>query len=68
MLKRWSTKLSTINPQKLSDNGNYTASTDPSATTSNIAFLLESANSQFQALINAAEQRGDFRDLADASS
>jgi pilus assembly protein CpaC len=65
VLKRWSTKLSTINPQKLSDNGNYTASTDPSATTSNIAFLLESANSQIQALVNAAEQRGDFRDLAE---
>lgn len=70
VLKRWSTKLSTVNPQNLSDNGNYgtpTApiSTDPSATASNIAFLLESGNSQIQALINAAEQRGDFRDLAE---
>jgi pilus assembly protein CpaC len=65
VLKRWSTRLSTVNPQNLSDNGNYTASTDPSATASNIAFLLESGNSQIQALITAAEQRGDFRDLAE---
>jgi pilus assembly protein CpaC len=65
VLKRWSTQLSTINPQNLSDNGNYTVATDPSAAASNVAFLLESGNSQIQALVNAAEQRGDFRDLAE---
>ena len=65
VLKRWNTQLSTLNPQNLSDNGNYTASTDPGASASNISFLLESGNSQIRALINAAEQRGDFRDLAE---
>jgi len=65
VLKRWSTQLSTVNPQNLSDNGNYTASTDPSSTATSVSFLLENPTAQFQALINAAEQRGDFRDLAE---
>jgi pilus assembly protein CpaC len=65
VLKRWSTQLSTVNPQNLSDNGNYTVSTDPGSTAQNVSFLLANPNSQFQALINAAEQRGDFRDLAE---
>jgi pilus assembly protein CpaC len=67
VLKRWSTQLSTVNPQNLSDNGNYTASTDPSSTASNVSFLLDNlpGNARLQALVNAAEQRGDFRDLAE---
>jgi pilus assembly protein CpaC len=67
VLKRWATHLSTVNPQNLSDNGNYTASTDPSSTATSISFLLDNlpGNPNFQALINAAEQRGDFRDLAE---
>ena len=65
VLKRWSSQLSTLNPQSLSDNGNYTAATDAGATAANISFLLTNPNSQFQALITAAEQRGDFRDLAE---
>jgi len=67
VLKRWSTQLSTVNPQNLSDNGNYTASTNPSSTATSISFLLDNlpGNPQLQALINAAEQRGDFRDLAE---
>jgi len=65
VLKRWATQLSTLNPQGLSDNGNYTAATDPSSTAQSVTFLLTNPNSQFQALINAAEQRGDFRDLAE---
>ncbi len=67
VLKRWSTQLSTVNPQNLSDNGNYTASTNPSSTATSVSFLLDNlpGNPQLQALINAAEQRGDFRDLAE---
>ena len=65
VLKRWSSQLSTINPQNLSDNGNYTAATDPSSTATAVTFLLDNPNSNFHALINAAEQRGDFRDLAE---
>ncbi len=67
LLKRWSTQLQTVNPQILSDNGNYTSSTDPSATATTVSFLLDNlpGNPQLQALINAAEQRGDFRDLAE---
>lgn len=65
VLKRWATQLSTVNPQNLSDNGNYVVSTDPGSTAQSVSFLLTNPNSQFQALINAAEQRGDFRDLAE---
>ena len=67
VLKRWSTQLSTVNPQNLSDNGNYTASTNPSSTGTSVSFLLDNlpGNPQLQALVNAAEQRGDFRDLAE---
>ncbi len=67
VLKRWSTQLATVNPQNLSDNGNYTASTNPGSTATSISFLLDNlpGNPNFQALVNAAEQRGDFRDLAE---
>ena len=65
VFKRWATQLSTLNPQSLSDNGNYAAATDPSSTATSVTFLLTNPNSQFQALINAAESRGDFRDLAE---
>jgi pilus assembly protein CpaC len=65
VLKRWSTQLSTLNPQNLSDNGDYTASTDPSSTATAVSVLLENPNANFRALITAAEQRGDFRDLAE---
>jgi len=65
VLKRWSSQLSTFNPQNLSDNGDYTAKTDPSSTATAVTFILDNPTSQFQALITAAEQRGDFRDLAE---
>jgi pilus assembly protein CpaC len=65
VLKRWSTQLSTVNPQNLSDNGNYTGITDPSSTATAVTFLLDNTNASIHALVNAAEQRGDFRDLAE---
>ena len=70
VLKRWSTQLSTVNPQNLVGANDYIASTDPSSTANNVRFLLDvfpglNGNPNLQALINAAEQRGDFRDLAE---
>ena len=67
VLKAWSAQLATVNPQNLSDNGNYTASTNPSSNSTTINFLLDNlpGNAQLSALIRAAEQRGDFRDLAE---
>jgi len=71
VLKRWSTRLQTINPQDLAGGQSYNASTDPSSTATSVQFLLDipgfagGGNPSFDALINAAEQRGDFRDLAE---
>jgi pilus assembly protein CpaC len=67
LLKKWSTQLSTVNPQDLSGNGNYHAATDPSATAATVSFLLDNlpGNPNLEALVTAAEQRGDFRDLAE---
>jgi pilus assembly protein CpaC len=67
VLRAWSAQLTTVNPQDLSSNGNYTASTNPSSNATTINFLLDNlpGNAQLSALIRAAEQRGDFRDLAE---
>jgi pilus assembly protein CpaC len=65
VLKRWSSQLSVLNPQNLSDNGDYRAVTDPSSTAQTVTFFLDNANASIHALVNAAEQRGDFRDLAE---
>jgi len=67
VLRAWSAQLTTVNPQDLSSNGNYTASTNPSSNSTTINFLLDNlpGNAQLTALIRAAEQRGDFRDLAE---
>ena len=61
-LKDWSSVLSTLNPQDLSDGGNWSGSTNPDGT---IEFLLDNANPNFRALVQAAEARGDFRSLAE---
>ncbi len=65
VLKRWSSQLSVLNPQNLSDNGDYRAVTDPSSTAQTVTFFLDNPNASIHALVNAAEQRGDFRDLAE---
>jgi pilus assembly protein CpaC len=61
-LKDFTSRLQTLNPQNLSDNGNYTAATNPDGT---ISFLLDNGIANFQAFIRASEQRGDFRSLAE---
>jgi pilus assembly protein CpaC len=64
-LKDWATRLRTLNPQDLSDNGNWSGFTEPSASTNTIGFLLDSGNSEIEALIQAATQKGDLRTLAE---
>jgi pilus assembly protein CpaC len=64
-LKDWATRLRTLNPQDLSDNGNWSGFTEPSASTNTIGFLLDSGNSEIEALVQAATQRGDLRTLAE---
>jgi pilus assembly protein CpaC len=61
-LKDWSSNLSTLNPHQLSDNGDWSGSTSADGT---IEFLLDNGIANFQALIQAAESRGDFRSLAE---
>ena len=60
-LKDWSTRFSTLNPHKLSDNGNWTGSTDPTVPRPvTIAFLLESANANLRPS-SRPTQKGDLR-------
>ena len=65
VLRDWAAKLSTLNPQKLSDKGNYSGATVPSGGANTITFLLNSGNANVQALIQAATQKGDLRTLAE---
>ncbi|HET8625596.1 MAG TPA: pilus assembly protein N-terminal domain-containing protein [Gemmatimonadales bacterium] len=60
--KDWASNLSTLNPHKLSDNGDWSGSTSADGT---IQFLLDNDIANFQAFIQASEQRGDFRSLAE---
>jgi pilus assembly protein CpaC len=64
-LKDWATRLRTLNPQDLSDNGNWSGFTEPSASTNTIGFLLDSGNSEIEALVQAATAKGDLRTLAE---
>jgi pilus assembly protein CpaC len=61
-LKEWSANLQTLNPHKLSDNGDWSGSTSADGT---INFLLDNGIANLQAFIQAAEGRGDFRSLAE---
>jgi pilus assembly protein CpaC len=64
-LRDWSTRLRTLNPQDLSDNGNWSGATEPSSSTNTIEFLLDSGNSEVEALVQAAVAKGDLRTLAE---
>ncbi len=61
-LKDWSAQLTTLNPQNLSDNGNWSAET---VTDGTISLLLDNQVANLSALLKAAEQRGDLRSLAE---
>jgi pilus assembly protein CpaC len=64
-LRDWAARLRTLNPQDLSDNGNWSGTTEPSSSTNTIEFLLDSGNSEVQAFIQAATAKGDLRTLAE---
>ena len=57
VLRDWAAKLSTLNPQKLSDKGDYSGATVPSGGANTITFLLNSGNSELQALIGPPPRR-----------
>jgi pilus assembly protein CpaC len=65
VLKDWAAQLRVLNPQDLSSDGNWSGATSLSQGAPNIAFLLDSGNSEIQALIQAAISKGDLRTLAE---
>jgi pilus assembly protein CpaC len=64
-LEEYSSALSTVNPHELSDEGNWSGSTNTSAGVDNIVFSLLSPGSSFEANLRALRGRGDFKDLAE---
>jgi pilus assembly protein CpaC len=62
--REWAANLSTLNPHKLSDDGNWSGATSADGT---IEFLLENTVglANLQAFITASSARGDFRSLAE---
>ena len=64
VLRDWAASLSTLNPHKINDNGDWRGETSPSQDVT-IGFALSSLNSNIEALIQFAKQRGDFRSLAE---
>jgi pilus assembly protein CpaC len=64
-LRDWATRLRVLNPQDISDQGNWSGATQPSGATETVTFLLDSGNEEIQALVQAAVQRGDLRTLAE---
>jgi pilus assembly protein CpaC len=64
-LRDWATRLRTLNPHELSDQGNWSGFTEPSAAVETIGFLLDSGNEEIEALVQAAVSKGDLRTLAE---
>jgi pilus assembly protein CpaC len=64
-LRDWAARLRVLNPHEISDQGNWSGFTDPSASIETIGFLLDSGNEEIQALVQAATARGDLRTLAE---
>ena len=61
-LEEWSSRLSTVNPHELSDDGRWAGSTVSDGT---IDFSLISGGSAFTAGLRALKARGDFKSLAE---
>jgi pilus assembly protein CpaC len=61
-LRQWAANLSTLNPHKLSDGGDWSGATSADGT---IDFLLDNGIANLQAFITASSARGDFRSLAE---
>ena len=64
-LREWAARFATLNPHKLSDQGAWSGTTDPTVGDDAITFLLNSGNANLQAFIQAATQKGDLRTLAE---
>ncbi len=60
--RQWAANLSTVNPHKLSDGGDWSGATSADGT---IDFLLDNGIANLQAFITASHARGDFRSLAE---
>jgi pilus assembly protein CpaC len=65
VLKDWAATLRVLNPQDISSDGDWSGVTSASQGANNIAFLLDSGNSEIQALVQAAISKGDLRTLAE---
>ncbi len=63
-LRDWAARLRVLNPQDLSDNGDWSGFTEPNAANTTIGFLLDSGNAEAEALVQAATAKGDLRTLA----
>lgn len=61
-LEEWSSTLTTLNPQDLSDNGDVFVRTNSDG---NVSFNLSSPGSSLTAAIRWLKGRGDFKDLAE---
>jgi pilus assembly protein CpaC len=64
-LEEWSSRLSTVNPHELSDDGRWAGATQPGASEDNISFSLINPGSSFTAGLRALKARGDFKALAE---
>jgi pilus assembly protein CpaC len=61
-LEEWSSRLATLNPHELSDNGDWAGTTNSDG---NVTFNLSSPGASLSAAIRWLKGRGDFKDLAE---
>jgi pilus assembly protein CpaC len=64
-IKDWATRFRVLNPHEISDQGNWSGFTSPSASDEVIGFLLDSGNEEIEAFVQASIARGDLRTLAE---
>jgi pilus assembly protein CpaC len=64
-IKDWATRFRVLNPHEISDEGNWSGFTNPSASDDVIGFLLDSGNEEIEAFVQASISRGDLRTLAE---
>jgi pilus assembly protein CpaC len=63
IMKDWSSSLSTVNPHRVdTDGATWVGQTTPEG---QIGFLIDDGDGNFEAIIQAAKTRGDFRSLAE---
>jgi pilus assembly protein CpaC len=64
-IRDWATRFRVLNPHEISDQGNWSGFTNPSASADVIGFLLDSGNQEIEAFVQASISRGDLRTLAE---